>query len=65
ESDALSWFARLTNQFLVFVKAHQPASGTRRWSLVQPHQPLQGLIATRKLDIGFVNNPNAGVDSKC
>ncbi|KAF1935423.1 hypothetical protein EJ02DRAFT_439252 [Clathrospora elynae] len=65
ESDILSWFARLTDQFLDFIKAYQPASGTRRWPLAQPHQPLQGSTATRKLDIGFVNNPNAGVDSKC
>jgi hypothetical protein len=28
EGDVLSWFARLTDQFLDFKKAHQPASGT-------------------------------------
>ncbi|KAH7074942.1 hypothetical protein BKA63DRAFT_414199 [Paraphoma chrysanthemicola] len=37
----------------------------RRRPLAQPHQPLQGSTADRKLDIGFLDDPNAGVDSTC
>jgi len=62
ERDVLSWFAQLTGQLLDF---HQPTSRARRRPLAQPHQPLQGSTAERKLDVGFVDDPNAGVDSKC
>jgi hypothetical protein len=27
---------------------------------MQPHRPLQGSTADRKLDIGFVDDPNVG-----
>ncbi|KAH8696886.1 hypothetical protein GQ44DRAFT_779472 [Phaeosphaeriaceae sp. PMI808] len=65
ERDVLSWFAVITDQFLDFAKEHQPASRARRRPLAQPHQPLQGSTADRKLDVGFVDDPSAGVDSKC
>ncbi|KAH8708597.1 hypothetical protein GQ44DRAFT_743041 [Phaeosphaeriaceae sp. PMI808] len=53
EKDVLRWFAELTDQ-----------TRAQRRPLVQPHQPLQGSTADRKLDIGFVDDLNAGVDSK-
>jgi hypothetical protein len=65
EKDVLSWFATLTDQLLDLAEGHRPVSGIRRRPLAQPHQPLQGSTADRKLDIGFVDDPNAGVDSKC
>jgi hypothetical protein len=65
EKDVLSWFATLTDQLLDLAEGHRPVSRVRRRTLVQPHQPLQGSTADRKLDIGFVDDPNAGVDSKC
>jgi hypothetical protein len=52
-------------QLLDFSEEHQPTSRARRRSLAQPYQPLQGSTAERKLDVGFVDDPNAGVDSKC
>lgn len=63
--DVLSWFARLTGQLLDFAGEDQPALGARRRPLAQPHHPLQGSTADRKLDVGFVDDPSAGVDSKC
>lgn len=65
ERDVLSWFAELTGQFLDFAEEHQPGSRARRRPLAQPHQPLQGSTADRKLDVGFVDDPSAGVDPKC
>ena len=65
ERDVLSWFAQLTGQLFDFAEEHQPVSGARRRPLAQPHQPLQGSTANRKLDVGFVDDPSAGVDSKC
>jgi hypothetical protein len=65
EKDVLNWFAPLIDQLLVLAEGHQPESRVQRRPLAQPHQPLQGSIADRKLDIGFVDDPNAGVNSKC
>lgn len=65
ERDVLSWFARLTGQLLDFAEEDQPALKTRRRPLAQPHKSLQGSTANRKLDVGFVDDPSAGVNSKC
>ena len=65
EKDVLSWFAPLTDRLLDLTKGHQPEIRVRRRPLAQPNQPLQGSTADRKLDIGFVDDPNAGVNSKC
>ena len=65
ETDVLSWFTQLTGQLLDFAGEDQPALGAQRRLLTQPHQPLQGSTAYRKLDVGFVDDPSAGVNSKC
>jgi hypothetical protein len=65
ERDVLSWFAPLTDRLWDLAKGYQPVSRTQRRSLVQMHQPLQGCTADRTLDIGFVDDPDAGVGSKC
>ncbi|KAF1361094.1 hypothetical protein EJ07DRAFT_164685 [Lizonia empirigonia] len=64
EKDVLSWFAPLTDRLLNLTEGHQPEIRVRRRPLAQPNQPLQGSTADRKLDIGFVDDPNAGVNSK-
>jgi hypothetical protein len=51
ERDVLSWFAELTGQFLDFAEEHQPTSQARRRPLAQPHRPLQGSMADRKLEM--------------
>ncbi|KAI0570679.1 hypothetical protein Alg215_10901 [Pyrenophora tritici-repentis] len=58
---ASGWQDRL----LDLAEGHRLVSKIRRRPLAQPHQPLQGSTADRKLDIGFVDDPNAGVNSKC
>jgi hypothetical protein len=65
ERDVLSWFAQLTGQLSDFSEKHQPTSRARRRPLAQPHRPLQGSTTERKLDVGFVDNPSASVDSMC
>ncbi|KAF2818207.1 hypothetical protein CC86DRAFT_337418 [Ophiobolus disseminans] len=65
EKDVLSWFAPLIDRLLDLADGHRPPPRVRRRPLAQPCQPLQGSTADRKLDIGFVDDPNAGVDSKC
>jgi hypothetical protein len=63
ERDVLGWFAEVIDQFSDLAAEHQPASRAHRRPLAQPHQPLQGSTADRKLDIGFVDDPSAGADS--
>ncbi|KAF1346338.1 hypothetical protein EJ07DRAFT_169927 [Lizonia empirigonia] len=63
ERDVLAWFAEVTGQFSDLAAEHQPASKARRRLLAQPHQPLQGSTADRKLDIGFVDDLSAGAGS--
>ncbi|RYN85705.1 hypothetical protein AA0119_g13200 [Alternaria tenuissima] len=65
EKDVLSWFAPLVDQLLDIADEHLSTPRSPRRPLAQPHQPLQGSTADRKLDIGFVDDPDAGVDSKC
>jgi len=65
EKEGLRWLAERIELFLDFAKGHGPAPETRRRPLAQPHQPLQGSTAERKLDVGFVNDPKANETSKC
>ncbi|KAF3049727.1 hypothetical protein E8E11_010167 [Didymella keratinophila] len=65
EKDVLSWFAPLIDQLLDIGDEHLSTPRSPRRPLAQPHRPLQGSTADRKLDIGFVDDPDAGVDSKC
>jgi hypothetical protein len=65
EKDVLSWFASLIDRLLDLADVHRPPPTVRRRPLAQPCLPVQGSTASRKLDIGFVDDPNAGVDSKC
>jgi hypothetical protein len=65
EEDVLSWFAPLIDRLFDLAEGHRLVPGIRRRPLAQPHQPLQGSTADRKLDIGFVDDSNAGIDSKC
>ncbi|KAF1363108.1 hypothetical protein EJ07DRAFT_163021 [Lizonia empirigonia] len=65
ELDVLSWFAQLTEQLLEFAKEHHASPKLRRRIVTRPHQPLQGSTANRKLDIGFVEDEIASIDSQC
>ncbi|KAL6173862.1 hypothetical protein ACJQWK_00023 [Exserohilum turcicum] len=65
EKDVLNWFALLLDQFQHIAYERLAIPQSPRRPLAQPHKPLQGSTATRKLDIGFVDDPDAGVDSRC
>ncbi|KAH7340008.1 hypothetical protein BKA66DRAFT_564240 [Pyrenochaeta sp. MPI-SDFR-AT-0127] len=68
KSAGLSWLGPLIAQFSDFAEEHKPISEARRRALAQPHQPdsiktsffVQDSTASRKLDIGFVDDPSAG-----
>jgi len=65
DRDVLNWFAQLSSGFVDLAEEHRSIPKVPRRPLAQPNQPLQGSTAGRKLDIGFVDDPNAGEDSKC
>lgn len=65
-NDVLSWLAALTEKLAGLGAVENPNSTVRlRRPLARPHRQIQGSTAERKLDIGFVDNPRAGRDSKC
>jgi hypothetical protein len=65
ERDVLRWFSGLSSLLDKSADEHQLVRKSSRRPLAQPDQPLQGSTAERKLDIGFVDDSNAGEDSKC
>ncbi|KAJ2906934.1 hypothetical protein MKZ38_009797 [Zalerion maritima] len=65
EEEVLSFFAQLSDQLEKFAEEFRSTPTTRRRPLAQPTKPIQGSTAHRKLDIGFVNDPEAGKDSRC
>ncbi|KAK0628117.1 hypothetical protein B0T17DRAFT_491041 [Bombardia bombarda] len=60
----LSWFAGLSEQLWDLANEHKSTTTLRRRPLAQPNKPIQGSTAERKLDIGFVNDPDARKDSR-
>jgi len=50
---------------VTFAEDYRSILTHRRRPLAQPNKPIQGSTADRKLDIGFVDDPKAGKDSKC
>lgn len=55
----LGWFAGITERLWDLANEHKPTTTLRRRPLAQPNKPIQGSTAERKLDIGFVNDPDA------
>jgi hypothetical protein len=64
EKDVLKWFAERVENFLDFAKDQTSLADTPRRPLARPNQPLEGSTAERELDIGFVDTPKAGEDSR-
>ncbi|KAJ4310487.1 hypothetical protein N0V84_010943 [Fusarium piperis] len=67
QDDVLSWFADFSEKLAVFADGFKsiPAHRPRRRPLAKPHQPIDGSVAKRKMDVGFVDDPQAGKDSRC
>ncbi|KAL8410360.1 hypothetical protein RB596_000174 [Gaeumannomyces avenae] len=65
ESDVLAWFNGIFAKLDAFVKNHRPTPTRRRKPLAQLNKPIQGSTGKRKLDVGLVDDPDAGKDSRC
>ena len=64
EDDVLSWFADFTEKLAAFAESDSSAPAHKRRPLARPDKPIAGSVGKRKMDIGFVDDPNAGKDSK-
>ena len=65
QDDVLSWFADFSDKLAAFAERHEPTLTRRRRPLAKPDEPIDGSIAERKMDVGFVDDPGAGKDSRC
>lgn len=65
QDGVLAWFADVIERLATFAEAVRPSPARRRRPLAQPNQPIRGSTAERKLDVGFVSNPDARRDSRC
>jgi hypothetical protein len=64
EKVVLKWFTERVENFLDFAKDQTSLPDPPRRPLTRPNQPLEGSTAERKLDIGFLDDPKAGEDSR-
>ncbi|RKK81727.1 hypothetical protein BFJ71_g15512 [Fusarium oxysporum] len=65
QDDVLSWFAAFNQKLAVFAEDINPTAKYKRRPLAKPNEPIDGSIAKRKMDVGFVNNSEAEKDSRC
>ncbi|KAK3902003.1 hypothetical protein C8A05DRAFT_34323, partial [Staphylotrichum tortipilum] len=65
QDEVLSWFADLSDKLAAFAKRHESTPTRRRRPLAKPNDPIAGSVAERKMDVGFVDDPRAGKDSRC
>ncbi|RSL57392.1 hypothetical protein CEP54_008310 [Fusarium duplospermum] len=67
QDDVLSWFADFSEKLAAFADGHKSISTHRhrRRPLAKPNKPIDGSVGKRKMDVGFVNDPQAGKDSRC
>ncbi|KAF7856270.1 hypothetical protein EAF04_009798 [Stromatinia cepivora] len=65
QDDVLSWFAEISEKLAAFAKDYKSTSICQRRPVAQPNTPIDGSKVKRKIDVGFVNDPKAGKDSRC
>ncbi|KAL5430091.1 hypothetical protein PMIN06_012610, partial [Paraphaeosphaeria minitans] len=64
ERNVLGWFAPLISQLVDLAPQNESSHRPQRRLLAQPHKPIQGSVADRKMDVGFVDDPYADVDAR-
>ncbi|QVM09500.1 hypothetical protein D8B26_004160 [Coccidioides posadasii str. Silveira] len=65
EKDVLKWLADVIGELVRLAEAPGSALKINRRPLARPTRPLDGSIAARKLDIGFVDDLDATEGSRC
>ncbi|KAH8745382.1 hypothetical protein F5883DRAFT_702879 [Diaporthe sp. PMI_573] len=61
----LTWFARFSDILSTFAETYKSTPVRQRRPLARPNKPIDGSIAKRKMDVGFVNDSKAKKDSRC
>ncbi|KAH7031009.1 LOW QUALITY PROTEIN: uncharacterized protein B0I36DRAFT_322999, partial [Microdochium trichocladiopsis] len=64
QDSVLEWFSSISQKLASFTEEILPAPTHGRRPLAQPNQPILDSTAERKLDIGFVDDPNALKDTR-
>ncbi|KAI0827237.1 hypothetical protein F5Y06DRAFT_236644 [Hypoxylon sp. FL0890] len=62
EPAVLIWLQNLTQQLLRWAQVYRQTPTPIRGLLAEPHKPLSGSTAKRKLDVGIVSRPEALAD---
>jgi hypothetical protein len=65
QDGVLTWFAEMSEKLAAFAEEYKSTPTRRQRPLAQPNKPIQGSTAERKLDVGFVDDPKAGKDTRC
>jgi hypothetical protein len=65
QDQVLTWFTDLSENLAAFAEDHKSTPRCQRRPLAKPNQPIDGSVGKRKMDIGYVNDPKAGKDSRC
>ncbi|RYC78653.1 hypothetical protein BFJ63_vAg18473 [Fusarium oxysporum f. sp. narcissi] len=67
QDDVLSWFADFSEKLATFADGHKSVRTHRhrRRPLAKPNEPIDGSVGKRKMDVGFMNDPQARKDSRC
>ncbi|KAJ0344354.1 hypothetical protein KNSL1_009466 [Colletotrichum chrysophilum] len=64
EKSVLEWLADFVKRLAVFADTQKSNTTHQRSLLAQPNTPMRGSAAVRKLDVGFVDNLEAGQGSR-
>ncbi|KAF3768239.1 hypothetical protein M406DRAFT_249998 [Cryphonectria parasitica EP155] len=65
QNNVLNWFVVFSERLSTFAASYKSTIIYQRRPLARPNQPIDGSTAQRKMDIGFVDNPDAGKYSRC
>lgn len=64
QDKVLTWFSEICRRLWDLADEHQPTTTLKRRPLAQSNKPIQGSTAERKLDVGFVIDPDADTNSR-
>ncbi|KAH8755415.1 hypothetical protein F5883DRAFT_571360 [Diaporthe sp. PMI_573] len=65
QDDVLNWFVRFSDRLSIFAETYKSPPVRQRRPLARPNEPIDGSIAKRKMDVGFVNDSKAKKNSRC
>ncbi|KAM0268990.1 hypothetical protein ACHAPA_004591 [Fusarium lateritium] len=67
QDGVLSWFSGFSEKLAAFADDYKPipTHKHRRRPLAKPNEPIDGSVGKRKMDIGFMSNPQARKDTRC